>query len=390
MVGGTGSGKTFLGARWVYSKLVAKPETRILGVGISYDKHISRVMVRELTHLCKDLNVKCTYNKKTHELTLPHNESQVLFGSAEDPLSLEGPHIDGAWMDEAGMMPLKAWEVTQRRTGYNNAPILITTIPYFEGWLKSQVFDAWERGDKSITWIATKTMDNVHYSVEEIDRLRRTWRADKFERYVLGNWARPAGLIWPEPADKDLIVEPFDIPEHWPCFSAHDFGHNDPTTGVWGRLSDDDVLYLVADYEENGMTIDAHVRAWRARGLDVVDDCWGDPAAPEVWERATDIGYPVRGANNNIDAGIDAVYERMVTGRLKVFRGCKTWLDHRNTYRWATSKNDDETFLDKPAKPQPAGHIADATRYLCMGINEYAQGAQVMPVMTSRRKGLTA
>jgi terminase large subunit-like protein len=348
-------------------------------------------MVYELEKLLKSLQVRYELNKKEHVLTLLSNGSQMLFGSSENPLSLEGAHVDFVWIDEGGQMARVAWEVAQRRTGMCDGPILITTIPYYEGWLKTEVYDPWLAGDQDITWISCKTTDNVEYSRKEFDRAQRTWHPAKFATHYLGQWAKAFGLIFPDPDDKDIIVEPFDIPEDWPAFAGHDWGYNAPTTGVWARLSPDDVLYITHDYEVSELTIDEHLEGWDRLGLTFIDEAFGDPAAVDQWTRAQQLGYPVYGANNAVAAGIDLIAERLRTGRLKIFRGCKRWLDHRATYRWAKSPLDEEVLLDRPAKPQNAEHVMDATRYLVMGVAEMT-GSTVKsePLVIARRRNLVA
>ena len=388
LVGGTGSGKTFFAPLWV-SRRLQNVDERVLCVGNGYDRHVSRVMMFELTRFFRRLNRPYKLNERKGELLFP-NGAMCLFGSADKPLSLEGPHLEAAWIDEAGLMARTAWEVVQRRTGRLQGQILITTIPYFEGWLKTDVYEPAMAGDPDIDWIPCKTADNPTYAPEEIERMRRILRPEKFDIFYNGNWARPAGLIWPEPGDNEVIVDPFPIPEDWPAFAGHDYGFNAPTTGVWGRLSPDDVLYIVADYQANEQQIEGHINAWKARGLHVVDEAWGDPANPEVWLRADELGYPVSPANNSVLAGIDEVYTRLVTGRLKIFKGCETLIDARASYRWAHDAKDEEVLVDKPLKPQPAEHICDATRYLCSGIADYGVGYKSDTTMLTTRKSLIA
>lgn len=352
---------------------------------MGYEHHVANVMIYECCKYLTEVGEKYEINRKAGTIRMS-NGSQLLFGSAENPNSLEGVHLECAWIDEAGMMPRLAWDVAQRRTGRVGAPILITTVPYFEGWLKKEVYDAWVKGDPDIDWISCRSKDNPTYSEAEIERMRRTMRPEKFEIFYEGKWARASGLIFPDPGDEDLIVEPFDIPDEWPQFAGHDWGMNAPTTGVWGRLSPDDVLYLVAEYEENEMTIDQHIENWGRMGVLDCDEAWGDPATPEVWVRGGELGYPVTKAQNAVLAGVDSVYSRLITGRLKVFRGMKQWIDHRATYRWATAPHDEEVLLDRPLKPQPAEHLMDATRYLCMGLEGYGTTkVSASQVMTRRR-----
>lgn len=385
MVGGTGSGKTWFAPIWLHKKLTENPGWRCLCIGMGYEHHVANVMMHEcMKHLTR-IGEKFEVNRKSGTIRMT-NGSQLLFGSAENPESLEGVHLECAWIDEAGMMPRLAWDVAQRRTGRVDGPILITTVPYFEGWLKKEVYDAWVKGDPDIDWIPCKSKDNPTYSLKEIERMRRNMRPEKFEIFYEGKWARASGLIFPDPRDEELLVEPFDIPDEWPQFAGHDWGMNAPTTGMWGRLSPDDVLYLVAEYEENEMSVDQHIDNWTHMGLLQTDEAWGDPANPEQWLRAGELGYAVTKGNNAVLGGIDAVYSRLVTGRLKVFKGLKQWIDHRATYRWATAPHDEEVLLDKPLKPQPAEHLMDATRYLCMGLEESAVNRVSEPLASTRRR----
>ena len=45
-----------------------------------------------------------------------------------------------------------------RRLAISQGRILITTTPYDLGWLKQQVFDRWQKGDKTIDVTGTITV----------------------------------------------------------------------------------------------------------------------------------------------------------------------------------------------------------------------------------------
>ena len=59
-------------------------------------------------------------------------------------------------------------------------------------------------------------------------------------------------------------------------------------------------------------------------------------------------------------AGIDTLSTLMATGRLKVFRTCKHWLDEVEGYVWDSDHN--RNFKDQPLKLND--DLMDATRYL--------------------------
>lgn len=346
-------------------------------------------MLYELKRFLQDIGCGFSYNAQKQVMSLP-NEVQILFGSAENPNSLEGPHLNAfCWIDEGGLMPLLAWEVANRRTNKWAAPILLTTVPYFENWLKTEVFDRWVAGDPDIDWIECKTADNLTYDTAAIERMRRTMRPEKFEVYYLGKFAKPYGLIYKGVEDSDILVDPFMIPEEWPAYAGHDWGVNDPTTGVWGRFSPDGVLYVVAEYERGGDTIEGHLRFWDAYGLTAVDRAFGDPEGKELMMRASQLGYPVISAPNAVVDGIDLVHSWMRNGKLKVFRGLRNIIDYKNTYVWATDRKDEDKLLDKPKDPQNARHLMDGLRYLCTGLHQYGYDSSDPTVEIEKRGALT-
>ena len=387
LVGGTGFGKTWLGPHWLFDRMRKKPGSRYMGIGMQYERHVINVMQKELTGFFD--KIREPYKLVTgRRMQFPRlNNSELLFGSAEKPESLEGPHLDGGvWMDEAGYMTSFAYEVAMRRSGMRDAQVYISTIPYLPGWLKQQVYEPWTKGDPDIDWIHCRTIDNPRYSLKELLRAKRSLRPDKFMTHYMGEFARPFGAIYPTPEDEELVFDwevdfPEGIPDDWPCFVGHDWGWNAPTTGVWGRLdTDNDILYVVAEYEHGEMTLEDHLGEWRSLGLDAIDLGFGDPANPEQWQNATNKGYPVNPAENAVNYGINCVWDRMNSvalshkgqrsRRLRIARGLHALFDYRARYVWDTDPKDENVLLDKPKKPQEAEHLMDALRYLCVGIVE--------------------
>lgn len=394
LIGGTGSGKTWFGPYWVLKRLQERPNSQILAIGISYQRHVIRVMVKRVEDFCKAYKIPYTMNLSTATLTFHTNNSQILFGSAENAMSLEGSHLEGgAWLDEVGQMSRIAYDVAERRTNLHKAPILLTSVPYFTNFLKTDIYDPYLEGKRTdVEWIHCRSLDNLQFDPELVAEIKARRRPEYFEIFFEGNFARPYGLIYDVPLTEDIIVDPEaefpkGIPKEWPCFSGHDFGINDPNAAVWGRLDPaQDILYIVAEYEAPTLTMRAHIERWVNAGLEV-DGAFGDPSGADQMLTAGELGYPIIGANNDILAGIDIVYDRFQTGRLRVFPECKMLLDYKEQYVWDKDPNDEDELRDKPANPQASRHMMDALRYLSMGIQEnYMASSGGAPLVSVRRK----
>ena len=160
-----------------------------------------------------------------------------------------------------------------------------------------------------------------------------------------------SGPVFPVP-DSDLVCEPFEIPEFWPALSAVDFGWDHPTAGVWLRWDrDSDTVYIVDEYRQSKETIAFHATAWLSRescpvvwphdgmkheggsgvtladqyrmhGVNMLATHFTNPPAPG--ERGM--------GNYKIEPGINALLERMQTGRFKVFRTCGMWFEEYRMY----------------------------------------------------------
>ncbi|MBC2741580.1 MAG: hypothetical protein HGJ93_00645 [Desulfosarcina sp.] len=170
-----------------------------------------------------------------------------------------------------------------------------------------------------------------------------------------------AGAIYPIP-EEDISVDDFDIPKHWPKAYALDVGWN-ATAALWGAWDrDDDTIYLYSAYKRGQAEPPVHKEAIHARGKWIKGVC--DPAAggssqkdgTRLIEEYNKLGLDLTPADNSVEAGIFAVWTRMSTGRLKVFKSLSGWFEEFRIYR----RN------EKGAVVKANDHLMDDTRYLVM------------------------
>ena len=170
-----------------------------------------------------------------------------------------------------------------------------------------------------------------------------------------------AGAIYPV-EEEVWLVDPFVIPNHWRRAYALDVGWN-RTAGIWGAYDgDQDVIYLYSEHYRGQAEPSIHATAIKARG-DWVPGVI-DPAArgrsqddgKRLYQLYLALGLQLHLANNAVDAGIQEVWERLSTGRLKIFSTLRNWRMEHRLYRRD----------EKGAIVKKNDHLMDATRYLIM------------------------
>jgi hypothetical protein len=148
-----------------------------------------------------------------------------------------------------------------------------------------------------------------------------------------------AGAIYPVPEDA-IVCDVFSIPDYFPQCYALDVGWN-RTAAIWGAHdTQTDIVYLYSEHYRGDAEPPVHAAAIRARGTWIPGVI--DPAArgrgQKDGKRLLD-DYIALGletlvpADNALEAGIYAVWTRLSTGRLKVFRTLTNWLAEFRFYQ---------------------------------------------------------
>jgi hypothetical protein len=173
-----------------------------------------------------------------------------------------------------------------------------------------------------------------------------------------------AGAIYPLD-EEEITVADFRLPRHFRRGYSLDVGWNRTACAWFAHDQESDVDYLYAEYYRGQAEPAVHALAIRSRGA-WMRGCI-DPAArgrsqidgQQMFKKyTTDVnsgggGLHLVFANNAVEAGLQAVWERLSTGRLKVFASCRAWLSEYRIYR-----RDENGKVVKEND-----HLMDCTRY---------------------------
>ncbi len=231
---------------------------------------------------------------------------------------------------------------------------ILDLVEYFEDGLDPQ--------DKQVTKV---TWDDVpHLTPEKRKILLAAMMPYEIDCRTKGIPFMGSGAIYPI-IESNIVVEPFAIPSHWPKAYGMDVGWN-RTAVIWAALDpESDILYLYSEHYLTQSEPSIHADAVKARGdwicgaIDPAANGSGQADGKLLLKMYTDLGLRIRDAENSVESGILTVWQRMSSGRLKVFSHLNYWQRERRVYR-----RDDKGKLVKTND-----HLMDAMRYLVMSLD---------------------
>lgn len=382
VIAGTQSGKTSFGPWWLYREMQRHNcEGDYLAVTASYDLFKLK-MLPEMRIVYEQVLGIGRWWSGDKVIEIKHPTNGFLAQRADDPMygrivlrsasasgGLESATARAAWLDECGQdnFSLEDWNAVQARLSLYEGRCLGTTTPYNLGWLKSEVWDRWQDGDPDVEVVNFASAMNPAFPDREQERRQRTMQDWRFKMRYLGQFTKPAGLIY-SAFDPSMIVEPFPIPDDWQRIVGVDFGGAN-TAAVFLAENPDTGQWFVYDEMMTGDKTSAeYAREVLDRlGENVYYRAYGGSKGEEQQRRDWAMGG--LGLNGpviaDVESGIDGVIALMKTDRFRVFRSASGLRDELGTYR---RRLDNEGNPTDQIEGKRAFHRLDGLRYAVGGI----------------------
>jgi phage terminase large subunit-like protein len=276
--------------------------------------------------------------------------------------AFQGTERDVIWLDEEP--PPSVYTECLLRTMTNGGLVMLTFTPLkgmsevVYSFLPGGAMPEKSEGAKAVV---SATWDDVpHLSAQAKKEL---WDAiPPFQRDARSKGLPQlgAGLIYPVP-ESVFVCAPFEIPKHWPRSYGLDVGWN-RTAAIWGADDPEtDTEYWYSEHYQGEEQPAVHAAAIKARGdlpgcIDPAAFGRGQADGRQVVQLYRDAGLNLTEALNAVEAGIHHVWERLSTGRLKIFSTLQNTLSEIRLYR-----RDEKGKVVKERD-----HAMDAGRYRSM------------------------
>ena len=264
--------------------------------------------------------------------------------------------VDGIWFDEEPPADIYFEGIT--RTNVTLGPVMLTFTPLMGMSAVVMRFLVEKFPGTHDTRMGIR--DALHYTEEDIEKIIASYPAHERVARTEGEPTLGSGAVFPVD-DTAISCDPFAIPEHWPRIVGLDFGWDHPTAAMWLAWDrDHDVVYLSDEHAASQTAVPLHAAAIKARGE------WIPVAWPHDGNNDTAIGAnlasqyreqgckmlhehaqfeKLQGSSSDtstslisVEAGIQDMLTRMLTGRFKVFKNLDGWFKEKRLYRRENGK----------------------------------------------------
>jgi len=273
-----------------------------------------------------------------------------------------GESVDVIWLDEEPPTPIYTQSLT--RTADKGGIVYMTFTP--ESGMTETVAQFLNNLRKGQALITAGWDDAPHMTPEVREQILSALPPHERKMRERGIPQLGSGLVFPI-AEEDVICDEIQIPDHWPKICGLDFGWDHPTAAVWVAWDrDTDIAYVYDSYAMRQEAVPIHASAIKMRGryIPVVwpmdgrqaDKGSGKSLTQQYREEGVNMtrehfsnppanGQKENSGGNSVEAGVQEIYTRFKTQRLKIFKNQGKLLEELRMYHRKDGKivpaNDD-------------------------------------------------
>lgn len=277
----------------------------------------------------------------------------------------QGAEVDFVWVDEECDQSVYGEALIRLMTTQGSAILTFTPLSGLTELVTNFLENSQETDAKYPKHITTVSWDDVpHISQEMKEEMLAATPPALRDARSKGEPTVGSGRIYPVDMNK-VVVDDFKIPKHWMKAYGFDVGWNASacTFGAWDR--DNDVVYIYSEHKQGEVEPVIHAQTIKARGtwlrgvIDPASRGRSQIDGNNLFQLYKKEGLNIYPADNAIEAGIYEVWQRLSTGRLKIFSSCTSLIKEFNLYH----RNDKGAIVKKN------DHLLDSLRYLLMSMN---------------------
>lgn len=181
----------------------------------------------------------------------------LLLRNLDKPEKYQSAEFIAIFVDELTKTTLNTFNVLRgslRWPGVEHTIFVAATNPGGIGheWVKRYWIDGdfppeMQKLKRMFKFIQSLPSDNPHLEQVYWDDLNAL-PEDLAEAWVRGNWDIFQGMAFPGFDRNAMVIEPFEIPEHWPIWRAVDWGYHAPFACLWAA-KDPDIgrIYIIRE-----------------------------------------------------------------------------------------------------------------------------------------------
>lgn len=257
---------------------------------------------------------------------------------------IQGITLAGVMLDEVALMPKNFVEQAVARCSVEGSRIWFNCNPdspehwFYEEWiLKAE--------EKKALYLHFLMNDNPSLSADTLDAYDKLYSGVFYSRYILGEWTRAEGLVYPMFDKSTHVIPAYAIPQQdGKFFISIDYGTVNPCSmGLW--LLKKDCAFRIDEFYHDSRRLgvqmtdeEYYLRLVNLAGDRNISCVIIDPSAASFIACIRRHGkFKVRGASNDVLNGIRLVSSLLSAGKIKIGENCKDCIREFSAYSW----NDD-------------------------------------------------